>query len=112
MTNRNEHYDVTKLADARRERDRVAAAARREAARVAGEPMGHGLDGLLIDGLVLMLAGRDSDDPVRKAFQHGLARAFRARGVKPSDVMSRRVGARLSLTWGLREALSGRSIDE
>lgn len=97
--------------DRRRERDRVAQAAARRKAREAGEPMGHALDGLVVEGLSLALAGRASDDPVRREIMKGITRAFAARRVQASAATGRRLQARLSVSSSLEFALSERALD-
>ena len=95
----------------RRERDRVAQAAARRKAREAGEPMGHALDGLVVEGLSLALAGRAADDPVRQAVMRGISRAFRARQIGASAATARRLQARLAIGISLELALEERRID-
>ena len=52
-----------------------------------------------------MLAGRGSDDPVRKAFQLAMVKACRARGVSPTPAMATRLQSRLAIGGTLRLAL-------
>ena len=95
----------------RRARDRIAQARARAKARETGEPMGHGLDALLLDGISLVLAGREQGDPVRVAIETGIARAFKARQVGASRTIARRLQARLSMSSSLRTAILERKIE-
>ena len=95
----------------RREKDRLAQARARARAREAGEPMGHALDALLVEGLALTLAGRDRDDPVRVAIQRGISKAFKARRVGASPATARRLQARLSISSSMQTALDERRLE-
>ena len=95
----------------RRERNRVAQAEARKRSRETGEPMGHALDAVIIDGLALTLAGRDVDDPVRVAIEREISRACWARRVAATPVLARRLQSRLAISPGLRGALSDRRFE-
>jgi hypothetical protein len=95
----------------RRQRDREDQARRRAEARENGEPLGHALDSLIIDGLALMLAGRDMDDPVRLAWTRSMARAIRARRKQPTPALARRLQARLSISSSLETAIVERRVE-
>ena len=98
-------------AERRRQRDREDQARRRAEARESGEPMGHALDSLVIDGLTLMLAGREMDDPVRLAWTRSMARAIRARKKSPTPALARRLQARLCISSSLETALIERRVE-
>ncbi len=95
----------------RRARDRVAQAAARRRAREAGDPMGHALDALVIEGLALALAGRNADDPVRRAIMRGITRAFAVRRIGASSATARRLQARLAVSTALEMALAERRLE-
>lgn len=96
----------------RRIRDREDQARRRAEARESGEPMGHALDSIIIDGLALMLAGRDMDDPVRLAWTRAMARAIRARRKQPTKALARRLQARLTISSSLETAIIERRVED
>ena len=95
----------------RRQRDREAAAARRAESKASGVPMGHSLDALIVEGVALMLEGRDAGDPVRMAYMRAQTRACHARRVVATRTLGTRLQARLSVSSDLRQAIIERSIE-
>ena len=96
----------------RRQRDREDQARRRAEARGSGEPLGHALDSIIIDGIALMLAGREMDDPVRLAWTRSMARAIRARRKAPTPALARRLQARLTISSSLETAIVERRVED
>ena len=96
----------------RRQRDREDQARRRAEARESGEPMGHALDSIVIDGIQLMLAGRDMSDPVRIAFTHAMTRAIHARRKSPTKALARRLQTRLAISSSLETAIIERRLED
>ena len=96
----------------RKIRDREDQARRRAEARESGEPMGHALDSIIIDGLTLMLAGKTVHDPIGMAWTKALARAIRARKKSPTPALARRLQARLTISSSLETAIVERRVEE
>ena len=97
--------------DRRREKDRTDQARRRAEARANGEPIGHALDSLVIDGIQLMLAGRGMDDSIRIAWTRAMTRAIHARRKAPTPALARRLQARLAISSSLETAIIERRVE-
>ncbi|WP_237481492.1 hypothetical protein [Lichenibacterium dinghuense] len=74
----------------------------RAAARASGEPVGHALDSLLIDGIALCLEGRSRTDPVTVAMLRGIGEALQLAGVAETPDLQRRLRSRLRVGARLR----------